>query len=186
MRFEHGLPIEDNASDRQDSVRLAAICNFFSFPVPVPPIDIRRYFLPAKKIIVRSPIEYIYDLSRDQWICFVSAAPADLIDRQYVNGRDLMSPAVAGHEARCKGNQASRWQNAWLWCEMLFHARVTPLSEPNQILMMAMKAGKIKTYCRMNPQWRKALKIYWVESRKKPETALCEHIIKVIEEQLGH
>lgn len=199
MRIENGLPIEDNASDKQDSVRLAAICRVFRYDHEIAQFfDMRRYLLPTrqpiplrdepftnayfdKDLIVRSPDEYKFDLSRDQWICFVAAAPKDLIDRKYVNGVDIMSPTVSGHEKRCKGEKASLWEDIWLWGDMIAHAKFTPLKEPNQILIMAKKAGKLKQYCWLNPKWRKALRSYWIDTRAKPEVELCEHIIAHIE-----
>lgn len=218
MRIENNLPIEDNASDRQDSVRLAAICNAFGYKPygRTEFFDMRRYFLPAgtwitlrdqpdvkfdaegkiiyerplktsfdRDLVVRHPDEYKFDLSRDQWICFVSAAPKELIDRKHINGIDLMSPSVRGHELRCKGQKASWWHDLWLTAEMAAHAWFTPLSEPNQLLLMVRKAGKLKKYCSMNPQWREALRQYWIKTRAKPEVDLCEHTIKTIESEIN-
>lgn len=222
MKFINGLPVEDNASDKQDSVRLAGICNVFGYrpyAVHPQPFDMRRYFLPAgtpiflrdqpkqlrpaydikgreivpapaityfdKDLIVRSPDEYAFDLSRDQWICFVGAAPPNLIDRKYLNGKDLMSPTIDRHEAVCKGLKTSLWQDMWLIADILAYAAECVLEpdEPNQLLVMVRCAGKrwTKFFCAITP-WKKALRKYWIETRAKPEVELCEHIIKDVEE----
>lgn len=202
MRFDQlNLPIEDNASDKQDSIRLAGLMAVFDHPEAVP---MNRYlliegdriplrdtpdsvFICPKNMYVRHPKEYIFDLSRDQYICAIGGFSEQnkryLIDRKYVNGKDLLSPTVTGHELRCKGQKASWWHDLWLWCDMMYHAKFTPLSEPNQLLVMLKIAGTdwVQSYCKANPKWREALRTYWIATRAKPEVELCEHIIKQIE-----
>lgn len=187
MRFDDlGLPIEDNASDLQDSVRLAGILTTFQWPRQIPILgylQLQRY--------VRHPREYIYDLSRDQYVCLISgfkkAGLSEWVDRKYVNGKDLMSPTITGHEQRCKGLKASLWQDTWLVGDILAYALecLWNIDEPNQLLCMVDIAGPkwTKFFCAITP-WKKALRKYWIETRTKPEVELVEHVIKYIEEKI--
>lgn len=202
MRFDQlDLPVEDNASDKQDSIRLNALMVVFNYPGAVPmknylalrgskiPLrdDPEKFFVCPKTMYVRHPREYAFDLSRDQYICAIAGFAEEderyFISREFVNGKDFMSPTVAGHEARCKGQTASWWHDLWLWADMMVQAKFTPLSEPNQLLIMLKTAGDdwIVSYRKANPQWREALRRYWRYTRTHPEKDLCEHIIKEIE-----
>lgn len=186
-----GLPVEDNASDKQDSARLAGLCVLFGFK----DVDLRKYLISepsGRAIYVRHPKEKIYDFSRDQAICLIAGYATSMayhhyISKFYIQGKDFISPSVEGHIRRCMDLKASLWQDLWLKADMWSHAKFTPLSESNQILAMCKVAGPkwLKTYCKWNPKWRESLEIYWVTSRAKPEIEFCAHIIKNIEEDLA-
>lgn len=202
---EFNLPIEDNASDKQDSARLAGIMVAFNYPNS-DKIDLKLY---CKKLesfngnfilssipefiktiqYLRHPNEYIYDFSRDQLICLMAGLSKNykpLVSNFYANGKDFLSPTVKGHEARCKGLKASWLQDLWLKADMFIHAKFTPLAESNQLFCMLKIAGPewIRSYCKMNPKWREGLRKYWIDTRAKPEKELCEHMIKEIEKCL--
>lgn len=206
---ELGLPRDNGASDRQDSARLAGILTLFDWPQK---IDLREYGTPKEEFLyrdkitghlsrqvswkylnayVRHPAEYKYDFSRDQAICLIAGLsrqfPSDFwINAKYITGNDFLSPSVKGHIQRCKGLKASWWQDQWLKAEILISAKFSPLGEPNQILCMCVVAGPewVKRYCKANPQWKRAIEIYWKESyRNEPE--LCDHMIQKIESILN-
>lgn len=198
MRFDElGLPIEDNASDKQDSARLAGFLTTFEWPrsfnlleyvksVPMPPSNDVYAFK-----YVRHPEEYIYDLSRDQYVCLIAGLSKqdhqEIISREFVNGKDFMSPTIAGHERRCKGIKTSLWQNAWFVGDIVVYAIecLWNIDEPNQLLCMAEVAGKnwLKFFCIITP-WKKALRKYWIETRTKPEIELVDHVIKYVESRI--
>jgi len=215
MKFDSlGLPSDNGAFDRQDSVRLAGLMALFEYPkAPY----MRKYFVPAgtsiprylppqptdtelvrdpitpnqyitKDSYVRHPLEYIYDLSRDQYIDLIAGLWAqgmfDLVDQEYVTGIDIMSPAVKGHEARCKGRKATWLQAKWLWFDVWFHAKISIVEEPNQLLAMMIVAAKtgnpeyLKWWVENNPYWKITIETYFRGWRGEPEFA--NHMINYV------
>ncbi len=186
MKFDLlGLPQENGASDLQDSARLAGIMTVFNYP----------NFLPLSPYIqiwpfqyMRHPLERKYDFSRDQAICFFAGLWANsaftLVDMDGVTGSDIWSPAAKGHIERCKGGKASWFQDLWFWAEIYYHAKYTPLEEPNQILCMMMVADTkfLRKWVALNPVWEKSVTDYWCGSRGEPE--LAHLIIETIKRRL--
>lgn len=178
MNFDAlGLPKENGATDLQDSARLAGIMTVFGWPQE---IDVRQYVKQAETTVqyyVRHPLEIIYNFSRDQAICLMAglfaAGYSYLVNENSITGKDLLSPSVMGHVARCKGQKASWFQDLWLWLDVWFHANVTPLEEPNQLLCMMMTADKkfLRYWTTANPAWVTSIKNYWCGWRNEPELA---------------
>lgn len=101
--------------------------------------------------------------------------------KKFPNGADLLMPSHMGHLRVCAGLKAKLYQVAWLNMDILFHARFTPLAEPNQLLAMCDAAGPkyLKRYMNLNKQWREGIRAYW--SGWRGESALAEQMIKVLE-----
>jgi len=198
MRFDElNLPIEDNASDKQDSARLAGFLTVVEWPIK---IELQKYLksIPNGSNVysfkyVRHPYEYIYDLSRDQYVCLIAGYKKlgfenCYVSREFVNGKDYMSPTIAGHEQRCKGLKASLWQDAWFAADIIAYAIecLWNRDEPNQLLCMVDIAGPkwTKFFCAITP-WKKALTKYWITTRARPEVELVEHTIKYFEGKIN-
>ena len=193
---EMGLPRDNGASDKQDSARLAGLLVTFNWPRK---IYLSNYLKSYSDDggdtysfkYVRHPDEYIYDLSRDQYVCLIAGLKTmgltNIVSRDFVNGKDFMSPTIAGHEQRCKGLKASLWQDVWLVGDIIAYALecLWNIDEPNQLLCMVETAGKnwLKFFCAITP-WKKALRKYWITTRAKPEVELVEHVIKYIEDKI--
>ncbi len=185
---DYGLPKPTGASDFQDSAALAGIMVTFNWPFEV---RLFRYvtdntlFSPAK--YVRHPHEIKYDFSRDQAICLVaglSKQVPELVDAEFITGKDFLSPSVRGHIERCKGGKATWFQDLWFWCDLWFSAKVKPMEELNQLFCMMMVANPkfIRWYCQNNPRWERALIDYWCGWRNEPE--LTNHMITEIDKRL--
>lgn len=190
---EIGLPKVTGASDLQDSAAFAGMLTAFGWPQKIP---LEKYVLrdglgPYK--YVRHPIERIYNFSRDQYICLIAGLKVQglehLVDQSFVDGKDIMSPSVKGHERRCKGLKAYFWQDAWLWFDLWFSATFKPLEELNQLfcIMMIADVKFMKWYCKANPEWRRAIRKYFYTEdgswRREPEFAEC--MISTIEKRIA-
>ncbi len=189
---EYGLPRDNGASDKQDSARLAGIMTVFHYPTVV---TTHKYVVLGKNlntIYVRHPKEVIYNFSRDQALCLMAGLAeqghSGLVNKEYITGVDIFSPAHNGHVARCQAKEASLLQAAWLWIDVVYSCYVTPLSEPNQLLCMLMMADEVylRFWLKHNKQWRKAIRDYWCENEGawRGERDLAEHMIKQLEEYL--
>jgi hypothetical protein len=128
-----------------------------------------------------------YLFSRDQTICLVAGlylkGMSDFVSLDRVDGKDIFSPSVKGHIKRCQGGKASWFQDAWLWLDVWFHAKVKVLEEPNQLLCMMMvhpDKKYLKWWCANNPHWEMSIDVYWRGWRGEPE--LAELMIKKIKE----
>lgn len=178
-----GLPQVNGSTDLQDSAALAGIMTVFGWPQKV---DLREYinWKNGKRIYVRHPAEDKgYDFSRDQFICLSAGIRAMghvgnfFVNTELITGRDILSPSVRGHVARCQGGNSTWFQDLWFWADLWFSANYKPLEELNQLFCMMMIADSkfIKWYCQANPQWEKAIKDYWCENsgawRNEPELA---------------
>lgn len=177
-----GLPKIRGASDMQDSSMLAAMMAIVKHPKQV---DLLNYILTPDDlefaIYCRCPFERRYSFSRDQYVCLIaglnSQGYSDYVSQYFVDGYDLMSPSVKGHEARCKAQDSTNLQDAWLWIDVVYHAKIDPLSEPNQLICMMLKAPAqyLTWWVKNNPQWERSIdKYWWTEDgawRREPELA---------------
>jgi hypothetical protein len=185
-----GLPKETGASDLQDSSRLAGIMETFGYR-PNGSIPLEKYVIVEndKTVYCRHPLERRYNFSRDQTLCLVAGLASqgkyDLVNLDYVDGKDIFSPSHRGHIARCQGRKATFLQDAWLWLNVVYAANFKILEEPNKILCMLMLADKkfLKYYLRTNKQWRQAILNYWAENDGawRGERELALHMIAVLE-----
>lgn len=172
MKFDSlGLPQDNGATDLQDSARLAGIMTVFGWPQKIP---LREYIKEWK--YVRHPLEYKYDFSRDQAICYLAGLGmqenGSWIQESCITGKDLLSPSVKGHFKRCKGLKANWFQDVWLRLDILVHANISPISEPNQLLcMMLVHPDKkyLKYWCKINRYWDISIREYWCGWRGESE-----------------
>lgn len=186
-----GLPKEKNADDWQDSSRLAGLMTLFDWPEKV---DLLRYIIMENEQLkfVRHPVERKYDFSRDQYLCLIAGLSKTnskwIIDSSFVDGKDILSPSNRGHVKRCKGHKASLFETLWLYLDIFYHAYLTPISEPNQLLAMMMVAGDkyLKTWTKHNKYWRESVSKYWGSGYGswRGEDDFARHIIKVIESRI--
>jgi hypothetical protein len=168
-----GLPVITGAGDKADSSMFAGMITLFSFC----DIPIEKYCHTdlSTMIYVRHPEETRYDFSRDQAICLVAGFykkdMKHLVNTKSITGKDFLSPSVRGHILRCQGKEANWFQNLWLRADILFHAKATPISEPNQLICMMMVAGPeyVRLWKRFNPKWEKSVRDYWCGWRCEPE-----------------
>ncbi len=118
-----------------------------------------------------------YLFSRDQTICLFTLLKLQgmehLVSLDRVDGKDLFSPSVRGHERRCKGLKASWFQDKWLWLDIWYHATFTPREEPNQLLCMMTIADPkfLKYWCRVNPLWQFSILDYFITWRDEIDLA---------------
>jgi len=186
---EIGLPYEPQASDKQDSSRLAGIMALFDWPQE---FKIEKYVISesGKLKYARHPLERRYDFSRDQALCLVAGLYkhywAQYVSLNAVDGKDIFLPSHRGHFKRCALGWPSLIEKAWLWLDVLYHAHVKPLSEPNQILSMMYVAyfqsekHYLKYWLKHNKQWRQSILDYWALSYRQ-EVELANHMIKKLE-----
>lgn len=200
----YDLPKPNGASDWQDSPVIAGLTTIFDFKptslvtkfgdqgveyVPFKPIQMNKYvrFDKNRLYYQRDPgAVKNYDFSRDQAILLFAGleyqGQQHYVDAAGITGKDWLPPSVKGHEARCKGQAATWFQDQWLKTDILFHAKCTPLGEPNQIIAMMMchpnRKSLFQVWCSANPKWEECIKVYWCGWRAEPELALW--IITVI------
>jgi len=184
-----GLPKDTGASDLQDSSRLAGIMTVFGMQ---PKIPLEKYVVntqllsgPQKLKYVRHPNQYVYDFSRDQALCLMAGfyyhGQYELVNRDWVNGKDWFFPSHQGHVRRCKNQTANWFQDLWLWVDTWYAAKYNKLGEPNQLLSMLMVADKkyLKYWLKTNELWKMAITGYWCGWRGEPQ--LAEQMIKVLQ-----
>jgi len=166
-----GLPRDNGASDKQDSARLAGVAAIIGM---FPKFALNLYVLHIGKY-VRHPQESKYSFSRDQSICLFAGLNSQklsiLVDPNYKTEGDIVSPSVRGHFRRCAGLEASWFQDAWLWLDVLFNCHVKPLTEPNQLVcMMLVHPDKkyLKYWTSKNKQWQDSINEYWNGWRDEP------------------
>lgn len=177
------------ASDHEDGSMFNGLIALFEYKE----VDLEHFiewnnFTDKKTRYVRHPYGTKYLFSRDQYLCLSAGMkkqmPANVWEN-WIDGKDLLSPANKGHTLRCKGKRASWFQNLWLKAEILFHAKFTPLDEPNQLIAMMMVAGPeyLKLWVKHNKEWARSIRKYWYTEdghwRNEPE--LAEFVIQKIE-----
>lgn len=185
-----GLPRDSNATDFNDSARLAGIMTLFNWPQRVP---LSWYLITKNEIIkyVRHPRENSYDLSRDQAIplmagLFISGS-FYYVKRQFIDGKDFFSPSHNNHVRICSGDDPTIFGDLWLWLDVLWSCFVAPMAESNQLIcMMKVHPNKsyIKFWVKWNKKWRESIMTYWNDqsgeyNRGEPE--LAELMIKDLE-----
>ena len=171
MRLENGFVKIEGSSDLEDSSMAAGMCVLFDYPIEV---DLRKYIKPNGMYQRCNNSKYLF--SRDQTICLVaglSKVKLGLHSKSNlwrVDGKDWFSPANKGHIRRCDGLKASWFQDLWLKAEIMFHAKFTPLDEPNQLICMMLiaKIKYLKLWVRHNKKWRESIRTYWEGWRNEP------------------
>lgn len=194
---ELGLPRDSGATDLQDSARLAGLAVVFNFDLAKNRnIPIEKYVVTiptlASTHYVRHPLEHKYDFSRDQAICLMAGLHRvslyRLVDKKYIDGKDIFSPSHRGHIKRCQGRKPNLLEEHWLWLDVLWSCFYQPMGEPNQLLCMLMIADPkyLKFWLKYNKHWRAAIKEYWCEAAGewRGERELAEHMISVLESKV--
>lgn len=193
MKLIDGYVKINNTTDFEDSSMATGLCalfgyfkdelNFFDGKY----IDFWKFIRPDG-YYQRCPNSK-YDFSRDQTLVLWAGMKANgqyyLVDKWRVTGKDLFSPANYGHLRRCQNKKSYWFQDQWLKAEIIYHAKVTPLEEPNQLICMMMIAGDeyLKLWTSLNHQWQNSINKYFRDSfRNEPEFAA--HMIKVINERV--
>lgn len=183
MIAENGLVRFNGASNYEDSPVAAALALLFNMPLE---INHNLYF--NNYLYQRCP-NAIYSVSRDQYIAIAAIIYLKeknnndlkaLVDTSRVNGNDLLF-VIGGHTRICKGAAPSWIQDKMFKISLSRHATKTPLDELNQLLIMMMvhpDSTILKWYCKMNPMWDEAIRVYFYGWRDEKE--LAEHMIKVI------
>lgn len=202
MIFENGYPRVNGASDFDDSSHLAGILAITNYKDTV---DCRRYikteFIRDTDSIISSIYGVLkkhtyvrcentkYDFSRDQFILLaaglIKQGYGDLVDLDYVTGRDIMPPSVRGMVRIAQAKKPYWFQKLWLKAEIYWHSYVQPLDEPNQIIALCSVYGDeyLKLWTVKNSLWRWSIRRYLSELdgawRNEPE--LAEWVIKYVE-----
>jgi hypothetical protein len=182
MRFDElGLPIENGATDKQDSARLAGLMTVVEWPTE---FDLTYYCNIKFMQYVRHPQEYVYDFSRDQLVCILAGLRKSERNPFWLtlkaNGKDFIPPSVNG----LREPEPNFIQRLWAKADVIAHALFTPLSEPNQVICIADAYGLLPLWTKLNKRWRESVTIYWVTSRDVGEPELAEHIIKYVESKI--
>lgn len=189
MIFDGKIFKISGASDFEDALMFNGLIALFDYD---PRVNMDYFF--NETGYVRHPYPPVkYDDSRDQVECgmagFWRQGKFDKVDQKFVDGKDIFGPGNKGHELRCQNKKASWFQNLWLKAEILFHAKFTPLDEPNQLIAMMKVAGKeyLKLWTDNNPQWRESLRVYWYKDAGswRAEEEFCEFMIEDIEREVG-
>lgn len=184
MKLENGFVKIMGASDLEDSSMAAGMCALFEYPIE---FDILNHLWPDGMYRRCRNSRYLF--SRDQALCLVAGLYkrgfSQYVGLERVDGKDLFNPAARGHIKRCQSKKAWWFQDFFLRLEILAHALVTPLGEPNQLICMMMvhpDRKYLKLWCYLNSEWRKSINLYWRNWRGEPE--LAELMIIRIEEAL--
>ena len=178
---DNGSP-GNEVNDLMDSARLAgmmALCDWPDFKMP-------SYFENGEP--VRYPGTDPATMSRDQILCLYAGYAKQGIRVEYLkhcpNG-DFLSYSHKDHLRRCAGLPDTWLGRLWLKADILFHAKVTPLEEPNQLIAMMIIAGPeyVKMWCKWNVRWRSSITEYWAKWRNELDLAL--RLIETIEKIAG-
>lgn len=206
MLFFEGFPRVTHADDLADSPVLNGMMVLVDHPLAIPmhkyssPNNEPVRFPAGKSTLENNPRCF----SRDQTILYVAGfakqygkslfrprlfAPNDM-DEVTLNKKqpDMFSPSAYSHLKRCYSGEASFLGNFFLKIDCIYNGLITPLREQNQLQAMVLTAGAeyVKFYCKWNPKWREATKLYWCDDRpnqyNRGEPELAEMIIRKIEE----
>jgi len=175
------------ASDLEDASMFNGLLVLFGYATVDLNHFIERDSSNNKINYVRHPYGTKYSFSRDQTLCLAAGMsmimPENVVSAR-ANGKDIFSPANKGHLQRCSGRKSTWLQNLWLKAEILFHAKFTPLAEPNQLIAMMMVAGPeyLKLWTQKNYQWQRSIRKYWYseDGNWRNERDFAEHMITVI------
>jgi hypothetical protein len=189
MKFDDlGFPKVSGADDWQDSPHLAGILEFVDHPQKV---DGTMYVFGRK--YVRHPRERMYDVSRDQAIllmyCLYKQGRSDLVDLSFIDGRDIMSPAVRGFVRIMKGGKPYPWETWWFNRELETNWELQKLEEPFQIIVMCDVYGVeyLRRWTNANKLWRWAIRRYLcqLDGAWRGEPELAELVIQTIERRIA-
>jgi hypothetical protein len=186
MKFINGFPKDNTATDLQDSVRLAGLMAMIGHKNEP---DLLKYIVNDE--VVRCPDEYIYDLSRDQLVCFAAGlymyysrpllpVTIGFLFNKYKwrVSKDIVSPSVQNH-FRIAFTGRSNWLGEkWLGLDLWYNSKLGPDTEQNQLIAMCATAGRLKEYVRMTPWWKDSLRKYWGD---RQEQEFCEQLIQFVE-----
>lgn len=181
---KYNLPRDQGATDWNDSARLAGIMVLFDHP-QAKNIPLQEYVNLELGQYRRHPKQDEYDFSRDQAVCLWAGLYIDelydLVRTDWITGKDILTPSVKGHFARCAGGAGSWFQNLWLKLDILWNAKFQPMVEPNQLICMCVVAGPeyVKLWTSQNKVWKEAIREYW--SNWRGESDLAELMIKKLE-----
>ena len=190
MKFDGRIYKIEGASDLEDSSMFCGLISLFEYKK----VDLLYFivFGTGWSNYVRHPYGPKYSFSRDQYLCLSAGLCKQhlysYVNEEWISGKDLLSPANHGHTKRCQGLKANWFQNLWLKAEILFHAYVKPIDEPNQLIAMMIVAGDdyLKLWTKHNKQWERSLRKYWYQEdgawRNEPE--FCEHMISEITKRI--
>lgn len=180
-----GLPKDTGASDLQDSSRLAGIMATFGHPKAP---NCALYRVNGK--YVRHPKEYRYTFSRDQTTCLFAGLAAQglqhMVDANYATEGDIVSPSYRDHFRRCAGIRIHSFLGSLnLKLDILWHSKLYPLNESNQILSVLAHADikYLKMWTSLNKKWKESITLYWNGWRGEPE--LSELMISKVERRLS-
>jgi len=186
-----GYPKINGADDFADSPHLAGILALFNHPQQV---DMTKYVAPVEDSSVvgrnlkyiRHPSESRYDMSRDQAILLMAGlwkqGRADLINADYIIGKDLIPPSVSGMIRKAKGKDPWFWQRGDFEAEFETNITIQKLEEPFQVIAMCMVYGDgyLDRWMRENKLWMWAVRRYLsqLDGAWRRESELAEFIIK--------
>jgi len=183
VKFINGYPADNVSTDMQDSARLAGLMAMIGHK-DAP--NLLLYIVNGE--IVRCPIEYVYNLSRDQAACFAggwSKAKSalslrhDLFNKyKWRVSKDIVSPSVQNH-FRIAFTEQSNWLGEkWLGLDLWYNSKLGPDTEQNQLIAMCATAGRLKEYVSLTPWWKDSLRKYWGD---RQEQEFCEQLIAFVE-----
>lgn len=164
-----GFPKLWGADDWADSAHLCGILEFLEIEDN---INANKYVLVSEESgprYVRHPLEIRYDMSRDNAILLMYALykqnQPDLINLDYIDGKDIYSPAVSGMVRAMKGKDPFPWQTWNFRKELEVNWDYQKLEEPFQIIVMCDAYGGdwLKEWTRNNNLWQYAIKRYLSE-----------------------
>jgi len=109
-------------------------------------------------------------------------ADASGTEKPWYNGADIASPV---HREYINNLLDGRKNTFWLRIAILFHAYITPISEPHQLICMiaTTDVSLFKMWTEHNKKWRDSLRYYWGGWRGMK--SFGEHIIKEIEKHVS-
>lgn len=104
--------------------------------------------------------------------------------KKFPDGPDILDPSHIGYMKICAGLKANWFERLWMLAKIKIMSRISPMSEPNNIVVMSIVYGYANILKKSNPQIFQAIKNYWCENegawRGEPE--LAEMLIKKLEE----
>lgn len=185
-----GFPRVNGADDFADSPHLAGILALFNHPQQV---DLTKYVVPAEPLgdpnklkYIRHPLETRYDMSRDQAILLMAGlwkqGRADLVNADFIIGKDIVPPSVHGMARKIKGKSPWFWQRGDFEAEFQTNITIQKLEEPFQIIAMCIVYGDgfLDRWTRENNLWKWAIRRYLsqLDGAWRDEKELSEFIIK--------
>lgn len=104
--------------------------------------------------------------------------------KRFPDGADFLDPSHIGYMKICAGLKANWFEKAWMLARIKIASKLSPLKEPNNIIVMSIVYGYADILRKSNSQINQAVKNYWCENegtwRGEPE--LAEMLIKKLEQ----